>query len=150
MKKTSTAVAVAKITTTDLESAGIKTSLNQGDIVDILAEETYNGILARVDALNERTINLGKKVSFMAINEAEVFAKELHKMGVKGVDLGKEGFAYDIRQSREKDTVCDCYTVNAIQIKEYDKSLQLYVTNRNSSLLYPKTKTPVEITLSFL
>ncbi len=123
----------ARITTTDLEAAGIKTSLNQMDVVDILAEECYNGYLAKIEILNENAIALTKAFSDIHGKEADLFKKEL-------------GITELVNISRsQKDSNCKkseqiCVSLTQIRVQEGNgNTLQLQNQNCNS-LYLPKAK----------
>lgn len=146
MKKTlSTKIAVlpAKITTSDLEQAGIHTSLNQGDVVEILATEAFNQIMEQVKVLREKGELLsGKFKNILVGKEVENFIKELAKLGITVEESS-------IQRTWLKPNNCSCHYYHVLASQENNKEDSYNIFTQNICSYVPISKTGLKMILRF-
>ena len=74
-KTTQETMSPALLTTAQLEQSGIKTSLNQNDIVEIIAVEAYDNIMQTIQSAPQFNVDL-----FNMDECKEAFVKEVNKI----------------------------------------------------------------------
>ena len=119
-KTTQETMSPALLTTAQLEQSGIKTSLNQNDIVEIIAVEAYDNIMQTIQSAPQFDVDL------FNMNECkEAFAKEVNKL--KGHNLTFTSSDVSTNGSDYKG-INKSYIYNRIQVEESNnESVRVYL-----------------------
>lgn len=113
----------ALLTTTQLEQSGIKTSLNQNDIVEIIAVEAYDRIIESLKNIPKFNLELNDLDKYK-----ESFVKEVNKLKCHNNTFTKENVTCHYPRYNG---VKENYTINSIEIED---------SNSESTKVYLKTK----------
>jgi hypothetical protein len=113
----------ALLTTAQLEQSGIKTSLNQNDIVEIIAVEAYDNIMQTIQSAPKFDVDL------FNMNECkEAFAKEVNKL--KGHNFIFTSDNVSSTRS-EYNGVNKLYTIKNIFVQESNnESIKVYLESK--------------------
>lgn len=136
----------SSLTTQEMENNGIKTSLSQNDIVDIIVEEKLNKIMVQLNSLQDDGKNNFKKFLDCIRPQIESFLKEighLSEENIKSVQLSCVQYngCMDTLRFSGDDNIC----VNMSSVNVYKEGISKLQFSVGDNIQKEDAKTKIEI-----